>query len=426
MNSPHVLIVDDNKNYREAFRRNLLLQGYEVVEAEDSEEALQRLSEQEMDVVVTDLAMRHPNEGLELIRQARSLKPHLPIIMISAVGTFEEGAEASRLGARYVISKSKIDEEIDNLYRAIDSAYEEYKLSKEYTEQIRKLSAEAESDPVRVATELRQILYSLKTPASVKGEAFDLLLELSAPEFIQMTRQELDQARAANAVDREVYDKVDVSLAGIVKNYGELSHESKEAVRTAEFLYLHGERLEHSVDFSRSIGFSYCFAVENEAKTQLRKKLQKFFGDPGTPKLIFSLMEDSRRSVSLFFHQHLLRIQRTMPMDITIDNVYQTLQRILEHGGKYKPDGLKALGIVLLCFGRSYHFQKFQTLVQIDNPLGLKGLGSETELLQFASLLTNLQHYRNPYIHPEISEMEKLSKIRQTTFDCLNTILQLI
>ena len=422
----NVLIVDDNRSYREAFRRNLLLQGYEVLEAEDSTEALQLLGEHDnLDVVVTDLSMRHPTEGLDLIRQARSLRPHLPIIMISAVGTFEEGAEASRLGARYVISKSKIDEEIDNLYRAIDKACEEYKRSLEYAGRIRGLAAQADEDPVRVATELRQILFSSKTPQSVKGDAFDLLLELSAPEFIQASRREMDQARAEIASERDVHEQVDATLNATIHNFGETTVETKEALRTAEFLYLHGERIEKSVDFSRSMGFSYCFAVENEAKIRLRKRMQKFFADAATPGLVRGLLEDNRRSVSLFFHQHLLRLQRDLPMDITIENVFQTLQRMIEHGGRYKPDGLKALGIVLICFGRSYSFRKFQQVVQIDNPMGIKGLENEADLLQFASLLTNLQHYRNPYIHPEISEMEKISKIRQTSIDCMNLIMRL-
>ena len=419
---PHVLIVDDNKSYREAFRRNLMLQGYDVVEAEDSDEAIACLGANQLDVIVTDLAMRHPTEGLDLIRQARTISPHLPVIMISAVGTFEEGAEASRLGARYVISKSKIDEEMENLYRAIDHAYEEYRRSQEHVDKIRQLSAE---EPVKAAAGLREMIVDPDVADSVKGQAFDQLIELNEPEQARNSQQDLDRARA-KAATRDIFDKVENNLKESIGQFGKMAHESAEALRTAEFLYVHGEQIEKAVDFSRSIGFSYCFAVENEAKARLRKRLQKFFGEPGTPKLVQSLLEDNRRSISLFFHQHLLRIQRDVDMEITIDNVYQTFMRILEHGGKYKPDGLKALGIVLLCFGRKYQFRRFQEEIQINNPLGLKNFDDEAELLHFVSLLTGLQHYRNPYIHPEISEMEKLSKIRQTTFDCMNLVLRLV
>ena len=101
-------------------------------------------------------------------------------------------------------------------------------------------------------------------------------------------------------------------------------------------------------------------------------------------------------------------------------------QRILEHQARYKPDGLKALGIIILCFGRSYEFRRANAPVRVDNPLNLRGLDSDDEVLTFAELLTGLQHYRNPYIHPEISDMEKVSKIRQTTLQCLTYLCRLV
>lgn len=420
---PRVLIVDDNASYREAFRRNLLLQGYGVCEAGNMDEALAKLGEHAADIVVTDLSMRHPTEGLDLIRQARSINPHLPIIMISAVGTFEEGAEASRLGARTVISKSKIDEEMDNLFRAIDQAWAEYRKSRELTGRIAELRRLGETDAAKALDGLRQLVHTPDTPASVKSEAFDAMSEMNAPDLIRSSQSDMDRARAESA-SRELFEKVDRNLSGAISIWADLEQQTREALRTAEFLYVHGEQLESSVDFSRSIGFSYCFAIENEVKYRLRKKFQKFFGDPRTLDLVYSLLEQNRKSISLFFHQYMLRVQREHTFDITIDNVYQTLMRLAEHQGRYKPDGLKALGIVLLCFGRAYAFRKFNQEVAVRNPLDLHGLG-DAEMIDFARLLTNLQHYRNPYIHPEISEMEKLSNIRQTSFDCLNIMARI-
>ncbi len=421
---PNVLIVDDNQNYRQAFTRNLLLEGYEVFEAEDSDEALEYLEREAADVVVTDLAMRHPTEGLDLIRQARSLKPHLPIIMISAVGTFEEGAEASRLGARFVISKSKIDEEMGNLFDAINRAVEEYKKSLLVAESIRNIRHDKSTDTVSKADSLRQIVTKPDVSETIRSEAYDLLMELNNSEFLMGSREDLDRVRSKTSL--EVFQKVDENLEEKLSNFKSLDQDSQESLRTAEFLYDHGEVVEKAVDFSRSVGFSYCFAVENEAKCRLRKRLGKFFNDENTPGQIKSLMEENGKGLSIFFHQHLLRVQRDLGMEITVDNVFQTFYKILEHRGKYKPDGLKALGILLLCFGRDYTFRKFDKTIKIENPLGIKGFKDEGEILDFATLLTHLQHYRNPYIHPEISEMEKLSKIRQTTFDCINMMFSLV
>ena len=379
-----------------------------------------------VDVVVTDLSMRHPTEGLDLIRQVRTHNPHLPIIMISAVGTFEEGAEASRLGARYVISKSKIDEEIENLFKAINGAYGEYRRCIAFSEEIDQLRRQAAEDPAAAQAGLRRLIAAADVPQTVKGEAYDALSELGDAALVADTRQDLDRARNSPLATGDLFAEADANLHNELEDFPSLDHETREALRTAEFLYLHTDRVEHSVDFSRSIGFSYCFAVENEAKARLRKRLQKFFADPGTTRLIRALLEDNGRSLSVFYHQYLLRLLRDIQMDVTIDNVYQTMQRIIEYGPKYKPDGLKALGIVLLCMGRNYAFRKFDKEVRIENPLGMKGLEDDAEVLRLATLLTNLQHYRNPYIHPEISEMEKLSKIRSTTLECMNMMFWLV
>lgn len=426
MASVTVLIVDDNRNYREAFRRNLLLQGYDVLEAEDSEEAIETLTNEHCDVVVTDLSMRHETEGLDLIRQARAMRPLLPVIMISAVGTFEEGAEASRLGARYVISKSKIDEEIENLFSAIDKASEEYAVNRSYAERINELSRMGADNPSEASSGLRELMTQPDATATIKGQAFDAYMELTAGEQARLSRQDVERAAAAIDPRGEFSQQVQKTLHEALAKFDQLDEQSRETLQQAEYLYQYGEQIERGVDFSRSIGFNYCFAVENEAKNRLRKRLQRFFADGGTRKLIESLFENNRKSLSLFYHQYLLRLQREAELDVTIDNVYQTFKRIVDLGQKYKPDGLKALGIVTLCFGREYSFRKFQQEIHIDNPLQLKGFGNSDEVVVFSRLLTNLQHYRNPYIHPEISEMEKLSKIRKTSFDCLNMIVKLV
>lgn len=418
MSAPNVLIVDDNKGYREAFKRNLMLQGYDVADAADSAEALERLSKQEPDVVVTDLAMNQPTEGLELIRQVRALRPHLPIIMISAVGTFEEGAEASRLGARQVISKSKIDEEMSSLFEAIDQAYAEHQRSREAIGRMAEALVRAGEEPHAAVADLTAMAADPTMPDSVKAVVYDQILTLTTDEQMQTAQRDLAQVQGG-MTGREVATQVERNLTTAIPHFAKLQEQTQEALRTAEFLFLHGERLESGLDFSRSIGFQYSFAVENETKFRLKKRLTKFFGDEKTPRLVHLLLEDNKRKVSLFFHQHLLRIQRTDEFEFTPDNVYQTFQRILEHGGKYKPDGLKALAIVLVCFGRTYEFRKFNQTARISNPLGMRGFESDQQLLRFASLLTKLQHYRNPYIHPEISEMTKLPTIRETCFDCM-------
>ncbi len=423
--SAKVMIVDDNEMYRAAFRRNLVLRDYEVCEAENGEEALRVFQEEKPEVVVTDLSMRTPNEGLDVIRSVRSIEPLVPIVMISAVGTFEEGAEANRLGAHSVISKSRIDEEIESLYRTIEAARESSAYNRGLLAEIEALRPPADADPTppgeRAVARLRQITGDAKAHQTVRSEAFDLLAAFTESD----NRAALEERiRETGARDLELAEQ---RLRETIPAFDSCEAATRKELRTAEYFYAQqgGDKPEGAADFSRNIGFSYCFAVENEAKNRMRKRIHKFLSQRDTVKLIRRLIDPKTGQLDLFYHQHLARIQQLQPFDFTIDNVRQVFQRILEHESRYKPDGLKALGILILCFARSYEVKTLRGNVLVANPLNLKGFDTQDDIVAFAQLLVALQHFRNPYIHPEISEMEKISKIRETAFDCLNRIAKL-
>lgn len=420
--SVKVLIVDDNAMYRNAFKRNMMLQNYDVLEAENAEQAIAIYQESQPDVVVTDLSMGTPTEGLELIRSIKQVEPLVPIVMISAVGTFEEGAEASRLGAHSVISKARIDEEIESLYRTIEEASQVGELNRSVRDEVQKLAGGQDDvvSPDRL-DRLRQIVANPSLHSSVRGEAYDALIQATETEV------RLSMEKQVEEVDRTELEDADVRLQELIPGFSSFSADSRKELRTAEYFFHRqgGDRLQGEADFSRNIGFSFCFAVENEAKSRLRKRLQKFLSNSDSVKLIRKLIDNRTGQLDLFYHQHLARLQQQVAFDFTIDNVRQVFQRILEHESRYKPDGLKALGIMVLCFGRDYSVKTLRETIRIHNPMNLKGFESENEVLRFAHLLVSLQHYRNPYIHPEISEMEKISKIRETAIHCLREISRL-
>jgi CheY-like chemotaxis protein len=78
-----VLVVEDERGVREACHRALEELGYRVLLAHDGEEALSILSgDESVDLVLTDIVM--PNvDGLELIRELRSLAPELPVVAMT-------------------------------------------------------------------------------------------------------------------------------------------------------------------------------------------------------------------------------------------------------------------------------------------------------------------------------------------------------
>ncbi|MCA9425346.1 MAG: hypothetical protein KC994_09750, partial [Candidatus Omnitrophica bacterium] len=72
-------------------------------------------------------------------------------------------------------------------------------------------------------------------------------------------------------------------------------------------------------------------------------------------------------------------------------------------------------------FGRDHRFDNLGSQVEINSPLGLKGLTQE-ETNRLALLLVRLQHIRNPFIHPEFTEREKIGEMRKLVIECLGLV----
>lgn len=63
--------------------------------------------------------------------------------------------------------------------------------------------------------------------------------------------------------------------------------------------------------------------------------------------------------------------------------------------------------------------------MDVYNPLGLKGLPNEDDVLHLVHELIKLQHFRNPYIHPEITARQKITIIRESALKCLDYVSKL-
>lgn len=85
-----VLIVDDNELVRRAMEMTLQGLGHRVLAAPDGAAALEILSgPEDIDGLITDYAMEGMN-GVELIQKARSLRPHLPVMLITGYADLTE------------------------------------------------------------------------------------------------------------------------------------------------------------------------------------------------------------------------------------------------------------------------------------------------------------------------------------------------
>src|SRR5947209_11380520 len=98
-----ILLVDDEQSIQTLLSYPLRKEGYEVVQAGDGQQALDRFAEEPFDLVVLDL-MLPGLDGLEVCRRLRSRSP-VPIIMLTARSEEIDKVLGLELGADDYITK---------------------------------------------------------------------------------------------------------------------------------------------------------------------------------------------------------------------------------------------------------------------------------------------------------------------------------
>ncbi|MBU1980606.1 MAG: sigma-54 dependent transcriptional regulator [Gammaproteobacteria bacterium] len=99
-----ILIVEDDRDLREALCDTLGLAGYETLDASDGLAALTVLGKRRVGLVVTDVQM-HPMDGHALLREIKSAYPDIPVLLMTAYGMIDKAVEAMRAGACTYLTK---------------------------------------------------------------------------------------------------------------------------------------------------------------------------------------------------------------------------------------------------------------------------------------------------------------------------------
>lgn len=129
MNSPRILVVDDEEHLRRVVQVQLQQIGYEVETARNGNEALEMLERKEFALMLAD--MRMPGmSGLDLLKRVRAEHPEIVVIILTAYGTIETAVEAMRAGAYDYIAKPVHP---DELRLVVDRALEHARLVEEIT-----------------------------------------------------------------------------------------------------------------------------------------------------------------------------------------------------------------------------------------------------------------------------------------------------
>ena len=114
--SRKVLVVDDDPAVRKSIDRVLTGKGYAVITAENGEEALRKLNEEQYDLVYTDIRMPGIS-GLEVAEEVKARKPWTPVVIITGYGTDAAQARAKAAGVASFVHKPLSPEMIEDSAR---------------------------------------------------------------------------------------------------------------------------------------------------------------------------------------------------------------------------------------------------------------------------------------------------------------------
>jgi len=99
-----ILIVEDEPNMVAGLRDNFEFEGYQVLTAPDGVAGLERALSETPDLVILDVMMPRMS-GLDVCKQLKSRKPHIPIIMLTARGQEVDKVVGLELGADDYVTK---------------------------------------------------------------------------------------------------------------------------------------------------------------------------------------------------------------------------------------------------------------------------------------------------------------------------------
>lgn len=226
METPHLLIVDDDAALLQALPQTLYLRmrDVQVDTCEAAPDALALMQEHDYDAIISDIKMPGM-DGLELLEKCRDIQPETPVLLITGHGEHGLAIQALRGGAYDYIQKP-IDR--DAFIAAIQRAIQTRQLRRQVAEQHRALSLHAQSLEWLVQKRTSELMtanatkdkflsivaHELKVPLSTLRERTQLLeRQLDEETDKDVLKQGvLDMKRSIDRTDVMVQDLLDTSL----------------------------------------------------------------------------------------------------------------------------------------------------------------------------------------------------------------------
>ena len=160
---PKILIIDDEKIIRATLKEILEYEKYQIFEAQDGEEGLRMIENEEFDLVLCDVKMPKM-DGIEVLDKVNAMEKPPQFIMISAHGSIETAVEATKKGAFDFIPKPP---DLNRLLLTVRNALEKNNLLAETTVLKKKLTKKL--DMVGISPALQQVKDTIEKVAPTEA-----------------------------------------------------------------------------------------------------------------------------------------------------------------------------------------------------------------------------------------------------------------
>lgn len=99
-----ILLIEDEDHISDLVKLNLEIEGYEVIDQTNAEGGLDLIQRRKVDLVIMDVMLPGMN-GMDACRKVKSLRPDIPVLILSALGQSTDKIKGLRSGADDYLSK---------------------------------------------------------------------------------------------------------------------------------------------------------------------------------------------------------------------------------------------------------------------------------------------------------------------------------